>query len=236
MSSAKGKEQRKKTEEEEALVSLFDQMYAIDLKAPSPNPSSKPKGATLPGCDSTCVDLHDAVLLLKGPLLDGSKNTKNSPRKQAKFSDCIARIAQCEQLLTTDNNNVWSRTYIPLSEASIVFVNKLIDDAEKLLHCDLTADQSGWGNNVPEPLRLHGMLGAIPLSDIGEEECFLVRGRTYLEDRKKVNVNYKYCTFFQMYWAHCRVCYFVVQKSGKSRTFIISSKRNPSGGPGSRWG
>ncbi len=165
--------------------SLFDQMYAVQLNSKGePFVSGENIEEYVP--DPTYqVDPTDAVMILKGPLLEAAASGGDTWTESERIviADCIQRLEQCEKLIesTTIGKSDPVRRF---TKEDFAFVNKFVSDSESVLKVDFTNDQT-WGNNLPSALLLKDIMGGLPLSDIGDEK-FMVRGKSYLVDNKKV--------------------------------------------------
>lgn len=163
-----------------SVQSLFDEMFALGV-------SAKGEPIMKQSYDSTTfmpnpmfqVDPMDVIRLFYGrisqALLSGKDNTA--------LNGCLARLQQCEQQLTATNS--LDRSLQVMSIDALASLNKLVDDVQMALRANILDDKT-WGNRVPEELLMKDMLGGLKLADVENELKFMVRGKSYLKDSKKV--------------------------------------------------
>ena len=172
-----------KSPHDNAMSSLFDQMYAVNLKEPA-QVALKPTST-----ESVKIafqgDIMDALALLKGPLLEYNALKTGSAADIAVFAELLRRHNQCEKLLAATAPSNSSTRAFKLSEISFSIISKFIADAQNALKCNLT-DESTWGGKLPEALLLKDLYGGRSIVEIENEEEFMVRGSSYLADYKKV--------------------------------------------------
>lgn len=174
---------QKKHDDSASVQVLFDQMFALGV-------GSKGEPIMKECADSGDykpsplfqVDPMDAVKLLKDRLVCASESRKDN----AAINSCLARLRQCENQLTSTNKSDGGVHLMSIEELSSL--NKLVDDAHVALNANIVDDRS-WGVNLPEELVMQDIIGGLRLADIEVEEKWMVRGKTYLKDCKKVSNN-----------------------------------------------
>lgn len=211
---------QKKSGDTASAQALFDQMFACGvsskgepiMKTCRDSSDSKPNPLFQ-------TDPMDAIVLLKDHLERSSESRKDN----AAFNACLSRVRHLEQQLTNKNPDGSMHT---MSIETLASLNRLIGDAHVALNANLLDDKT-WGSSVPTQLVMRDMVGGLALTDIEEEERFMVRGKTYLKDSKKVRMEMiLYTNFASRYqrWYYCLTivwCLFLLQVPSDPPLFYL---------------